>query len=200
MMNIEKKTIRSDIPGHHTYLSGHSYAASDDAARLIVGRGIRLQGSVSSCDHLIVEGQIDAADLTARRLDIIDSGVFSGAAQVTDAVISGRFEGCLTVTGRLNLRSTARIFGEIRYGQMEVEAGALIEGQLLPQPVAEMVARAPKAEKKAALAVVSAPEEKVPDNVAPLFSTTPVEDDGDDEDTVSSREKPGTYRRGGQFA
>ena len=198
MMTIEKKTIRSDIPGHHTYLSGHSYVGNDEAARLIVGRGIRLQGNVSSCDHLIVEGQIDAADLTARRLDIIDGGIFSGAATVADAVISGRFEGCLTVTGRLSLRPTARIFGEIRYGQMEVEAGAVIEGQLLPQAAVETVVVTPKADKKAALAVVPVAEPEVKaeaDNVAPLF----VQDDGDDEDDIAAREKPGTYRRG-QFA
>lgn len=132
-MTIEKKTLRSDIPGHHTLMNGSlSYAGStqEEARRLIVGRDITLNGDISCCDCLVVEGTVHAQGFTARRLDILDIGFFAGSATVQDAVIAGRFEGKLSVPGRLTVKSTGCIYGEIEYGILEVEAGARIEGQM----------------------------------------------------------------------
>ncbi len=95
-MSIEKKTIRSDIPGHHTMLNA-SYSASpqEEGRRLVVGRDITLNGDIASCDHLVVEGTVHAQSFWARRMDILESGFFAGTAEVQDGVIAGRFEGKL---------------------------------------------------------------------------------------------------------
>lgn len=132
-MTIEKKTIRSDIPGHHTLMNGSlSYAGTpqEESRRLIVGRDITLNGDIACCDCLIVEGTVHAQGFTARRLDILEVGFFAGSAEVQDVVVAGRFEGKLVVPGRLTVKSTGRIYGEIEYGVLEAEAGAKVEGQL----------------------------------------------------------------------
>jgi cytoskeletal protein CcmA (bactofilin family) len=132
-MTVEKKTIRTDIPGHHTLMNGSlSYAGSpqEEARRLIVGRDITLNGDIACCDCLIVEGTVHAQGFQARRLDILEVGFFAGSAEVQDVVIAGRFEGKLTVNGRLTVKSTGRIYGEIEYGVLEAEAGAKLEGQM----------------------------------------------------------------------
>ncbi len=128
-MNIEKKTIRSDIPGHQNMMVGNAQA--DEARRMVVARDIALQGSISACDYLVVEGVVQAQSFVARRMDIQETGLFAGAADLQDAVIAGRFEGSLSVAGRLTVKSTGRVFGEIHYGVLEVEAGARLEGQFL---------------------------------------------------------------------
>ncbi len=134
-MTIEKKTIRSDIPGHHTMLSNTGYnigsQPQDEGRRLVVGRDITLNGDIASCDHLVVEGTVNAQSFNARRIDILEVGKFSGNAEVTDAVIGGSFDGKLVVSGRLTVKSTGRIKGEISYGSLEVEAGARIDGQIV---------------------------------------------------------------------
>jgi len=153
-MTVEKKTIRSDIPGHHAYLNGPH--AGDDTRRMIVGRDIALNGEITACEHLVIEGAITAASFAARRLDVLEPGLFSGKAEVHQAVIAGRFDGNLTVTGRLTVKSTARITGEIAYATLEAEAGSRIEGQMsvlpsaaetlvqpLPAPVAHKALRGP---------------------------------------------------------
>lgn len=132
-MSIEKKTLRSDIPGHNTLMNGNiAYAGStqEEGRRLVVGRDITLNGDIGACDHLVVEGTVHAQSFSARRMDILEVGFFAGNAEVHDAVIAGRFEGKLTVLGRLTLKSTGRLYGEIEYGTLEVEAGAKIEGQM----------------------------------------------------------------------
>ena len=65
-----------------------------------------------------------------RDIDIADAGLFKGAASIEDAEIRGRFEGTLTVRKRLLIRSTGKVVGTIRYGQIEIECGGQISGDV----------------------------------------------------------------------
>jgi cytoskeletal protein CcmA (bactofilin family) len=62
--------------------------------------------------------------------------VLKGSAQIETADIAGRFEGELTVQGRLHIRSTGRVHGTIRYGSIEIERGGAISGQVEALPPA----------------------------------------------------------------
>lgn len=101
-----------------------------ESKKLIVGREIVLAGQITSCDRLVVEGRVEAALTDCRAIEISDSGLFKGSAEVATADISGRFEGNLTVRERLSVRATGRIEGQIRYGQIEIEAGGEISGDV----------------------------------------------------------------------
>lgn len=98
-------------------------------ARMTVGPGIKLKGEVSDCDTLVVEGSVEAT-LTSEVLEVAEGGTFSGTATVTDAEVHGRFEGELTVTGVLQIRSTGHVTGTIKYGRIEVESGGEIAGTI----------------------------------------------------------------------
>jgi cytoskeletal protein CcmA (bactofilin family) len=176
-MTVEKKTIRSDIPGHHASGSvGFVGSPSAETRRLIVGRDISLTGEISACEHLIIEGTVQADRLSARRLDIPEPGLFAGKAAVQDAVIAGRFEGRLSVSGRLTVKSTGRVYGEVEYGTLEVEGGGRLEGQVgTIQAEAEMPHHSEG--------------EETPDNVESLFGGVQK-----DEARVTE-ERPAVYRR-----
>ena len=166
-MTIEKKTIRSDIPGSHVFLNGSiGYVGSttDDMRRLVVARDITLNGNIGSCSYLVIEGVVQADTFSARRMDILDSGLFCGTAEVQECVIAGRFEGKLSVHGRLTVKPTGQIFGEVEYGVLEVEAGAKIEGQLTSIVLSEAAEAAPAP----VLSVL--PPIPAQNNVKPLFS------------------------------
>jgi cytoskeletal protein CcmA (bactofilin family) len=97
---------------------------------LIVGREIALSGEITSCDRLVVEGSVEANLANCRDIDIAESGLFKGSASIDEAEIRGRFEGVLTVKKRLLIRSTGKVIGKIRYGQVEVERGGQISGEV----------------------------------------------------------------------
>lgn len=162
-MSVEKKTIRSDIPGSHVFLNGNvgyvGSAVDGGMRRLVVTRDITLNGDISSCNYLVVEGVVQAGSFSARRMDILDGGLFTGTAEVQDCVIAGRFDGKLTVHGRLTVKPTGRVCGEVEYGILEVEGGGKIEGQMT-SAVAEVAGTA----SVPALTVL-------PPNVEPLFSS-----------------------------
>jgi cytoskeletal protein CcmA (bactofilin family) len=105
--------------------------------KLIVGREISLSGEINACDKLVVEGSVEANLANCREVDIAESGLFKGSASIDDAEIRGRFEGVLTVRGRLLIRSTGKIVGTIRYGQIEIECGGQISGDIQAQPAGE---------------------------------------------------------------
>lgn len=190
-----KKTFRSDIPARREPEAGMNASAypshsHEEARRLVVGPGIHLQGNVSSCAHLVVEGRIDATLLTAQRMDILLGGQFTGVAEVQEAVISGRVDGTLTVHGRLLLRPGARVTGELRYGSLQIEAGAQLHGSLTPISALSDAGRRPEP--------VAAPAAGI-SNVEVLFAepqrVAAVPSAADDEDVVAKREAPGSFRR-----
>ncbi|MBP7721502.1 MAG: polymer-forming cytoskeletal protein [Alphaproteobacteria bacterium] len=118
-------------PGYNPHAAAAGAMTSTDR-RLIIGRGITMSGEIESCDHLIVEGTVEATLKGASVLDIAESGVFYGTVEIDEATIAGRFEGDIQVKGRLTIRTGGAITGSIAYKELEVEAGATIDGRLSP--------------------------------------------------------------------
>jgi cytoskeletal protein CcmA (bactofilin family) len=101
-----------------------------EVRKLIVGREITLSGEIAACDHLIVEGTVEASVKDCHRLEVAEAGLFRGTVEIHEAEIAGRFEGQITVQGRLSVRSTGRIDGKIQYGELAVDAGGTLDGEV----------------------------------------------------------------------
>jgi cytoskeletal protein CcmA (bactofilin family) len=97
---------------------------------LIVGEGIRLSGEISSCDRLVVQGEVEVTLNDTRALEIAKSGRFTGGCEVEEADISGTYEGDLTVRKHLCVRGSGKLTGTIRYSQLELERGGQIAGNI----------------------------------------------------------------------
>lgn len=107
-------------------------ASGSNDRKLIIGRGISLSGEIDACDYLIVEGTVEAALKGANTLEVAEEGTFYGTVDINNATIAGRFEGDLTVNGRLTIKSSGSITGSVAYKELEVEAGAVLEGKVGP--------------------------------------------------------------------
>ncbi len=127
------RPVRSDIPNVNRQadipkIKGQQQAP--DPKTLVVGREISLSGEITACDKLLVEGTIEASLQDCRLVEIAEHGTFKGSAKVQDAEIRGLFEGELTVSGRLLVHGTGIIRGTVAYGQLQVERGGRIIGQM----------------------------------------------------------------------
>lgn len=98
--------------------------------KLIVGKGISLDGKISSCDRLIVDGKVEAELQDCHTVEITENGTFKGAAEIASAEISGHYDGSLTVRENLLIRSTGRVTGTVRYGKLHIEDGGEINGDV----------------------------------------------------------------------
>jgi len=108
-----------------------------EVRKLTVGREITLSGEITSCDKLIIEGSVEANLNNCRDVEIAETGLFKGTASIEEAEIRGRFEGNLVVRKRLLIKASGRISGTIRYGQIEIECGGQISGDVQAQPASE---------------------------------------------------------------
>ncbi|MEQ8194384.1 MAG: polymer-forming cytoskeletal protein [Rhodospirillales bacterium] len=101
-----------------------------ESRKLTVGREICLKGEITSCDKLIVEGQVEVALSNARAIEVSPTGLFKGNAEVDEADISGQFEGELIARDKLIVRASGKVSGSIRYGRIVIESGGQISGDM----------------------------------------------------------------------
>lgn len=114
-------------------VAGPPRAETPGAAKdktMVIGREVRLQGEVLACERLIIDGDVDLTLKDCKHLQVGRSGMFRGTADVSEADIGGCFEGDLLTRDRLTVRSTGRIKGVVRYGQIVIEAGGQITGEV----------------------------------------------------------------------
>ena len=119
--------------------------SESDVRRLTVGREICLSGEIASCDTLIVEGSVEANLQNCRDVDIAESGLFKGTAEIDSADVRGTFEGNLIVRKRLLIRNGGQVSGTIRYGQLEIELGGQICGDVQALGDSDVIAELPNA-------------------------------------------------------
>ncbi len=122
------QVARSELP----WLKGGGRPLENTARKLIVGHGITVAGEIGACEHLVVEGRIEAKLKECKNLAVVDGGVFKGSADVEMAEVAGAFDGDLTVHGRLVLRGAGTIVGTVRYGELQIEPGGRISGAADP--------------------------------------------------------------------
>jgi cytoskeletal protein CcmA (bactofilin family) len=123
---IPRRTDLAPVPVRN---EASAAPASKDKT-MAVGRDVELRGEISACDRLIVDGTVELKLTGGRMLQIGNTGLFTGTAEVAEAEISGRFEGDLTVPERLTIRAGGQVRGRIRYGQIVIEAGGELTGDV----------------------------------------------------------------------
>jgi cytoskeletal protein CcmA (bactofilin family) len=97
---------------------------------LTVGNDILMKGEINSCDRIVIEGAVDATLKEVHTMEIAENGSFKGIAEVEEAEISGIVEGDLTVRGRLIIYSSGKVTGKITYGEIEIERGGQLQGEI----------------------------------------------------------------------
>ncbi|TMJ60342.1 MAG: polymer-forming cytoskeletal protein [Alphaproteobacteria bacterium] len=104
-----------------------------EARTLVVGAGMSVSGTITSCDRLVAEGTVDAKLDGCQQVIVAQTGVFRGNVSTDHADVHGRFEGELVVQKRLLVRAAGQVSGTVSYGEIEIECGGRISGQIKPQ-------------------------------------------------------------------
>ncbi len=91
-------------------------------------QGTFVEGKLKATNDIRVDGTINGELFCDAKVIIGPSGVVEGTVKCTNAVIEGRFKGNLTVKELLNIRESAKVVGEVSYGKLVVQSGAVISG------------------------------------------------------------------------
>jgi cytoskeletal protein CcmA (bactofilin family) len=102
----------------------------------IIGQNTTVKGDLifSGMMHLLgtVEGSISSTS-DNDTLIISESGKLNGTLKTGNLNINGHVEGDITVSGKMEVASKARINGNIFYVNIEMETGSQINGKLIYQ-------------------------------------------------------------------
>lgn len=91
-------------------------------------QGTSVEGTVQSKSDIRVDGKIKGILNCEAKVIIGPTGFIDGEVQCKNAVVEGHFEGVLSVGELLNIRESAKVSGEVTYGKLIVQSGAVING------------------------------------------------------------------------
>lgn len=132
--------------------SSGSAPSKGAAMDTLIGRQTEILGDVHFAGGLHVDGRIkgnvQSSIEKAASLSVSESGAIEGNVRVANIVVNGRIVGEVRSTERLTLGAKARIIGDVHYRILQMEAGALVNGQLVYEG-SEAVAAAAQARGEA---------------------------------------------------
>lgn len=93
-------------------------------------KGTHIEGKVKAPSDIRIEGTL-VGDLDCQAKVIIGpSGAINGTVTCRTAMIEGKFEGSLKVSELLEVRDSATVEGDVTYGKIKIDAGAVLVGNI----------------------------------------------------------------------
>ncbi len=106
----------------------------------LIAANTQIDGNVSFEDQLFVSGMLSGSlvgQQPGATLVVSDEGKVCGEIRVPNVVVNGEIEGDVYASERLELGKTAKVKGNVYYKQIEMQLGALVDGQLLHKAFTE---------------------------------------------------------------
>lgn len=102
---------------------------SNHGATSVIDRGCEAEGRLSFVGTLALNGRFRGELLSSDTLLLSEEGEVESAVHVGVAIVSGQIKGNITARERVELRRTARIFGNIVTPVLVLEEGVVFDGQ-----------------------------------------------------------------------
>lgn len=104
----------------------------------LIGKAARVQGDVEFEGGLHLDGRVAgnvrAVGEQGSSLSVSEHGAIEGSVEADNVTLNGSVRGDIYATERVVLGPRARVFGNVRYGVIEMTLGAEIKGKLMPLP------------------------------------------------------------------
>ncbi|NCB20901.1 MAG: polymer-forming cytoskeletal protein [Clostridia bacterium] len=100
-------------------------------AETIIGPSIRVKGNFSGKGDIIVEGYLEGSLKTDANIFIGEKAKVNANVEASEAFISGNISGNIKIKKYLAIGKTAQITGDVQCGEISIERGALISGQII---------------------------------------------------------------------
>jgi cytoskeletal protein CcmA (bactofilin family) len=97
----------------------------------VIGKSVVIRGELAGEEDLYMDGNIEGAiTLAANRLTIGPNAKVVADVKVRDIVIFGSLKGNINATGRVDLRQTAKVSGDILANRLSIEENATLKGRV----------------------------------------------------------------------
>ena len=97
----------------------------------VIGKSVIIRGDIRGAEDLYLDGEIQGTiTLPDNRVTIGPNAHVMADLEVRDIVVNGHIEGNIRATGRVDLRQTAVIQGDIYTTRLSIEEKASIQGRV----------------------------------------------------------------------
>lgn len=97
----------------------------------VIGKSVTIRGELSGSEDLFMDGEIEGTiTLTDSRLTVGPNARIHADINVHDVIVFGRVEGNVKATGRLELRQSSSVLGDIQAARLSIEESATLRGRV----------------------------------------------------------------------
>ncbi len=97
----------------------------------VIGKSVVIHGQVSGSEDMYIDGEVEGTiTLHDSRLTVGPNARVKAEVHVRDAVVFGRVEGDVRASGRIEMRQSASIIGDLFAARLSVEENAVIQGRV----------------------------------------------------------------------
>lgn len=101
----------------------------------LIGAGTIIDGDISFSGGMRVDGKVNGNIVATQgkpsTLVLSEHAVVNGEVNVTHLVINGTISGSVCASEYLELQAKAKVNGDVHYGTLEIQLGAIVEGRLI---------------------------------------------------------------------
>ncbi len=102
-----------------------------DVAGTTIGQSVRIRGEVTGSENLYMDGCVEGAvSLAGSRLTVGPNARMIGNVTAEDVIVEGMVQGDIRATGKVELRPTARVLGDIFTARLSMEDLAAMTGKI----------------------------------------------------------------------
>ena len=96
-----------------------------------IGKSVSISGELTGSEDLFLDGKFEGTiTLTGSRLTVGPNARVTADLNVRDVVVFGLIEGNINATGRIELRQSAIVNGDIHAGRLSIEESATVRGRV----------------------------------------------------------------------
>jgi cytoskeletal protein CcmA (bactofilin family) len=97
----------------------------------VIGKSVVIRGELSGNEDLYIDGDFEGAiTLKESRLTIGPNARIKADISVRDIVVFGHLTGNVQASGRVDLRQSAIVSGDILAGRLSIEESAILKGRV----------------------------------------------------------------------
>ena len=104
-------------------------SAPNQASTSVIDQGCELEGRLTFAGTLVLNGKFRGELFSSDTLLVGETGQAEAEVQVGIAIVSGQITGNIIARERVELRSTARVYGDIVTPVLVLEEGVVFDGR-----------------------------------------------------------------------
>jgi cytoskeletal protein CcmA (bactofilin family) len=95
---------------------------------------VEVKGNLKFAGELTFEGKLEGEISSDGTLNLGDSAVVNGNINVTSVIVRGKVNGNITAKDKIEIKSKAELFGDIRSAKLVIEEGVTFVGKTEVNP------------------------------------------------------------------